>query len=297
MAHDRGKFTVGLVQMAASGDASANLEKAVRLSGEAASRGAQVICLQELFRTPYFCQREDAALFDLAETVPGPTTEALTRVASEKEVVVVAPVFERRAPGVYHNSLAVIDAGGEFLGVYRKMHLPDDPQYFEKFYFAPGDRGYRAFDTRYGRIGTLICWDQWYPEAARITALMGAELIVYPTAIGWLPADKAREGAAQRDAWITVQRAHAIANGVFVAAVNRVGREGPPEGGLEFWGSSFVADPFGVVLAQASPDREEVLVVECDRSRMEAVRRGWPFFRDRRIDSYGPLANRFIDAD
>ena len=209
----------------------------------------------------------------------------------------VAPVFERRAPGVYHNSLAVIDAGGEFLGVYRKMHLPDDPQYFEKFYFAPGDRGYRAFDTRYGRIGTLICWDQWYPEAARITALMGAELIVYPTAIGWLPADKAREGAAQRDAWITVQRAHAIANGVFVAAVNRVGREGPPEGGLEFWGSSFVADPFGVVLAQASPDREEVLVVECDRSRMEAVRRGWPFFRDRRIDSYGPLANRFIDAD
>ena len=288
---------IGLIQSTASEDPGRNLSRAIERVREAASRGAQVICLQELFRSQYFCQREDAALFDLAEPIPGPTTQALSAEAARLGVVVVAPVFERRAAGVYHNSAAVLDAGGQLLGVYRKMHIPDDPLYYEKYYFTPGDHGYRAFDTRHGRIGVLICWDQWYPEAARITALKGAEVLFYPTAIGWHPAEKASEGAAQRDAWRTVQRGHAIANGVFVAAPNRVGHEGPAGGGLEFWGGSFVADPQGVILAEAAADREEVLVVACDRSRIEAVRRGWPFLRDRRIDSYGPITERLIDRE
>jgi len=288
-------FRIGLVQMACSMDPKANLAKAIEGIRAAASRGAQVVCLQELFLSPYFCQKEDAALFDLAEPIPGPATEALSREAARLDTAIVASVFERRASGLYHNSAAVIDAGGELLGVYRKMHIPDDPLYYEKFYFTPGDLGYRVFRTRHARIGVLVCWDQWYPEAARITALQGAEVIFYPTAIGWHPSEKAGEGAAQREAWSTVQRSHAIANGVYVAAVNRTGHEGPAGGGLEFWGGSFVTDPIGIVTAEAPADREEVLVVPCDRSRIEAVRRGWPFLRDRRIDSYGPITERWID--
>jgi N-carbamoylputrescine amidase len=264
---------------------------------EAAAAGAGVVCLPELFRSQYFCQREDARLFDLAEPVPGPTTEALGRAAAQAGVVVVAPVFERRAPGLYHNSAVVIDATGEAVGLYRKMHIPDDPAYYEKFYFTPGDLGFRAFDTRAGRIGTLICWDQWYPEGARLTALQGAVILFFPTAIGWHPGEKEAHGANQREAWRTIQRSHAIANGVYVAVVNRVGHERPPEGGpgLEFWGSSFLCDPFGVVVAEASAEKEEILVGEVDLGRLEDVRRNWPFLRDRRIDAYGGLERRFID--
>ena len=293
------KITVGLIQMACSPRAELNLERAVCFVTEAARQGAQVICLPELFRSQYFCQREDASLFDLAEPIPGPTTETLGKIAKEKEVVIIAPVFERRAPGVYHNSAAVIDAGGEVVGLYRKMHIPDDPAYYEKFYFTPGDLGFRAFDTRAGRIATLICWDQWYPEAARLAALQGANIIFYPTAIGWHPAEKAQFGAAQRDAWRTVQRGHAIANGVYVAAVNRVGLEKPDDtsAGLEFWGSSFVADPFGVVVSEASTDREQILLAEVDLARIEDIRRHWPFLRDRRIDAYAGITNRFLDEE
>jgi N-carbamoylputrescine amidase len=289
------QFRVGLVQMACSRDPSENLAKAEWRIREAAGKGAQIICLQELFRSQYFCREENARLFDLAEPVPGPSTEALARLARELNVVVIGPVFEKRAPGVYHNTAAVIDAGGALLGLYRKMHIPDDPLYFEKFYFTPGDLGFRNFDTRYGRISTLICWDQWYPEAARLAALGGAEILFYPTAIGWHPSEKAQFGAAQHDAWRTIQRSHAIANGIFVAAVNRVGFEGPPDQGLEFWGGSFVADPFGQVLAEASHDREDTLVVECDRRRIDEVRRNWPFLRDRRIDAYSGILTRQID--
>ena len=290
------RFRVGLVQMKMSADPAANLKRAVDAVAEAAALGARAVCLPELFRSPYFCQREDAQLFDLAESVPGPSTEALGRAARQAGVVVVAPLFERRAPGLYHNSAAVIDANGEMAGLYRKMHIPDDPCYYEKFYFTPGDLGFRAFDTKAGRIGTLICWDQWYPEGARLTALQGAAVLFYPTAIGWHPHEKDAFGAAQRDAWRTVQRGHAIANGVYVAVVNRVGHE-TNEGtaGIEFWGSSFVADPFGVVLAEASEDREEILVAEVDLGRMEEVRRNWPFLRDRRIDAYGGIDRRFLD--
>jgi N-carbamoylputrescine amidase len=290
-------FKVGLVQMAMSPDLGENLSRAVARVRDAAAAGAEVVCLPELFRSPYFCQREDPALFDLAEPVPGPSSEALGRVARELGVAVVAPVFERRAPGLYHNSAAVIDADGRLLGLYRKMHIPDDPAFYEKFYFAPGDLGFRAFDTRAGRIGTLICWDQWYPEGARLTALQGAAVLFYPTAIGWHPHEKDAHGPAQRAAWQTVQRAHAIANGVYVAVVNRVGHERPPEGGpgLEFWGSSFLADPFGVVLAEAAVGKEEVLVGEVDLGRIEDVRRNWPFLRDRRIDAYGGIDRRFLD--
>jgi N-carbamoylputrescine amidase len=289
-------FRVGLVQMKMSADPAANLERGLAGVREAAGKGAQVVCLPELFRAPYFCQREDAQLFDLAEPVPGPTTEALGAVAREAGVAVVAPLFERRAPGLYHNSAAVIDADGQMLGLYRKMHIPDDPCYYEKFYFTPGDLGFRAFDTRAGRIGTLICWDQWYPEGARLTALQGAAVLFYPTAIGWHPHEKQQHGAAQRDAWRTIQRSHAIANGVYVAVVNRVGHE-PNEGGagIEFWGSSFLCDPFGVVVAEAAADREEVLVGEVDLGRLEDVRRNWPFLRDRRIDAYAGIDRRFLD--
>ena len=290
-------FRVGLVQMAMSREPGENVEKAVARVREAARAGAEVVCLPELFRSPYFCQKEDAALFDLAETVPGPSTEALGRAAKEAGVAVVAPIFERRAAGLYHNSAVILDADGTVAGLYRKMHIPDDPLFYEKFYFTPGDLGFQAFDTKPGRIGALICWDQWYPEGARLTALRGAAVLFYPTAIGWHPHEKAQHGPAQRSAWQTIQRSHAIANGVFVAVVNRVGHEIPPEGGpgLEFWGSSFLADPFGVVVAEASTDKEEILVGEVSLPRIEEVRRNWPFLRDRRIDAYAGMDRRFLD--
>ena len=282
---------VGLVQMRCSADPSANLAKAVSGVEQAAGRGAQIVCLQELFRSQYFCQREDTAIFDLAETIPGPSTVALGRIAAAHRVVVVASLFEKRAEGVFHNTAVLINADGAVAGVYRKMHIPDDPLYYEKYYFTPGDTGFRSFDTSAGKIGALVCWDQWFPEAARLTALSGAEILFYPTAIGWHPAEKAEFGEAQHSAWETIQRGHAIANGVFVVAVNRVG----VEGNLEFWGGSFVSDPFGRVLARASHDREEVLVVECDRRLIAETRRNWPFLRDRRIDAYDGLLKRYLD--
>ena len=288
------KFRVGIAQFACSTDPDANLAKAVDVIRQAASQGAQIVCLQELFRSQYFCREEKAELFELAEPIPGPSTETIGRVAKECGVAVVASLFERRAAGLYHNTAAMIDADGTLLGIYRKMHIPDDPLYFEKFYFTPGDTGFLNFDTRYGRIGTLVCWDQWYPEGARLSALRGASVLFYPTAIGWHPSEKEQYGAAQLDAWQTIQRAHAIANGIYVCAVNRIGFEGPPDQGLEFWGSSFIADPFGQVIAQASVDKEEVLVAEIDPRRMDEVRRNWPFLRDRRIDAYGPLTSRWI---
>ncbi|HET9530408.1 MAG TPA: carbon-nitrogen hydrolase [Blastocatellia bacterium] len=291
------KFRVGLIQMSATPDTDHNLERAAHFVEQAARDGANVICLPELFRSQYFCQREDAGLFDLAETIPGHSTDTLGKIARQHKVTVIASVFERRAAGLYHNSVAVIDEAGEIAGIYRKMHIPDDPAYYEKFYFTPGDLGFRAFDTPVGRIGALICWDQWYPEGARLTALRGASILFYPTAIGWHPHEKESHGAQQRDAWRTIQRGHAIANGVYVAAVNRVGHE-KPEGegaGIEFWGTTFLADPFGVVIAEASTDREEVLIGEIDPARIEEVRRNWPFLRDRRIDAYGGIERRFID--
>ena len=291
------RFKVGLVQMAMSPEPAKNLDRAVARVKEARRAGADVVCLPELFRSQYFCQREDASQFDLAEPVPGPTTEALGQAAKETGAVVVAPIFERRAPGLYHNSAAIIDADGQLRGLYRKMHIPDDPAFYEKFYFTPGDLGFRAFDTQAGRIGTLICWDQWYPEGARLTALQGAVILFYPTAIGWHPHEKEAFGAGQRDAWRTIQRSHAIANGVYVAAVNRVGHEKPVPGGagLEFWGTSFLADPFGVVVAEASTDQEEIVVGEVDLARLEDVRRNWPFLRDRRIDAYAGIDKRYLD--
>ena len=287
-------FRVGLIQTTSSADAQANTEKTVELVREAARRGAQIVCLQEMYRSPYFCREENVELFDWAETVPGPSTEALSKVAKEHAVVVIVPIFEKRAVGLYHNTAVVLDADGSNLGMYRKMHIPDDPLFYEKFYFTPGDLGFRTFDTRYGRIATLICWDQWYPEGARLAALGGANILFYPTAIGWHPYEKATHGASQRSAWQTIQRSHAIANGIYVAAANRVGFEGPPDNGLEFWGTSFICDPIGVVIAEASTDKEEILVAECSTARMEEVRRGWPFLRDRRIDAYGPIVNRWL---
>ena len=288
---------VGLVQMRCSTDPDDNLRRAVGFLRRAADEGCRVACLPELFRSQYFCQTEDHANFDLAEPIPGPSTEALIQVARETKMVVLGSLFERRAAGVYHNTSVVIDADGSLKGLYRKMHIPDDPLYYEKFYFTPGDLGFRAFETSAATVGTLVCWDQWYPEAARLTALKGAEILVYPTAIGWHPAEKAEFGAAQADAWETMQRAHAISNGVFVVAINRIGHEGPAGGGIEFWGGSFVADPFGRVLARASRDREEVLVVDCDPALIEETRRHWPFLRDRRIDAYGGITHRFLDRD
>jgi N-carbamoylputrescine amidase len=293
------RYKVGLVQMGMAADPAANLEKAVAKVAEAASAGAALVCLPELFRSRYFAQTEDPKVFDLAEPVPGPSTEALGQAAQRARVVVIAPVFERRAPGLYHNSAAVIDADGRIVGLYRKMHIPDDPAYYEKFYFAPGDLGFRVFDTRVGRIGTLVCWDQWYPEGARLTALQGASILFYPTAIGWHPKEKADHGAGQLDAWRTIQRSHAIANGLYVAAVNRVGHERPPSDaagdGIEFWGSSFLADPFGAIIAEAPRDREAIVIGEVDLARIEEVRRGWPFLRDRRIDAYAGIGERFLD--
>ncbi|MEX2089908.1 MAG: carbon-nitrogen hydrolase, partial [Bacteroidota bacterium] len=255
------------------------------------------VCLPELFRSQYFCQSENADLFNLAEPVPGPTTKALGEVAKKLRLVIVAPLFERRAPGIYHNSAAIIEADGTIAGLYRKMHIPDDPSYYEKFYFTPGDIGFKAFDTTVGRISTLICWDQWYPEGARLSALQGASILFYPTAIGWHPHEKERFGKAQREAWQTVQRGHAIANGIYVAAVNRIGYEQPLPGaaGIEFWGSSFIADPQGVILAEASTDKEETLIADIDLTHLEEIRRNWPFLRDRRIDAYGDITQRFLD--
>jgi N-carbamoylputrescine amidase len=258
---------------------------------DAAKRGAQIVCLQELFDIPYFCTRQDTALFDLAETVPGPTTERLSDLAKELGVVLIVPLFEKRGPGLYHNTAAVIDADGTVLGKYRKMHIPQDPGFEEKFYFTPGDLGYRVWDTKFGRIGVLICWDQWYPEAARLTALAGAQILFYPTAIGWLSSEKAALGAAQHTAWETVQRGHAVANGCFVAAVNRTGFQDD----TEFWGQSFVANPYGEIVAKASAGEPEVLLVTCDLQAVEDFRRIWPFFRDRRIDTYAPLTQRYLD--
>jgi N-carbamoylputrescine amidase len=295
-------FRVGLVQMCCTPDPDENLEHAAERMAEAARHGAHIVCLPELFRTQYFCQREDAALFDLAEPIPGPTTNRVSEVARKLKVAVIASVFERRAPGVYHNTAAVIDRDGALRGLYRKMHIPDDPLYYEKFYFTPGDLGFRAFDTAVGRVGTLVCWDQWYPEGARLTALQGAVVLFYPTAIGWHPAEKEQYGTVQHDAWRTIQRAHAIANGVYVAVVNRVGHEqGNIRGnaaagaGLEFWGGSFFCDPFGTVLAEARHNQEEILIGEVDMRKMEEVRRNWPFLRDRRIDSYAPITQRLLD--
>jgi N-carbamoylputrescine amidase len=297
-----GNFKIGLIQMACGPEPGKNLGHAADMVRDAAARGAQVICLPELFRTQYFCQREDAALFDLAEPVPGPTTNKLAEVARAAKATVITSVFERRAAGIYHNTAVVIDADGSIKGIYRKMHIPDDPLYYEKFYFTPGDLGFRTFDTAVGRVGTLVCWDQWYPEAARLTALQGAQVLFYPTAIGWHPAEKQEFGAAQHDAWRTVQRGHAIANGVYVAVVNRVGHEtgnvngnAAPGAGLEFWGGSFVADPFGTVIAEAGSDREEILIAEVNLHRLEEVRRHWPFLRDRRVDSYAGITQRFLD--
>jgi N-carbamoylputrescine amidase len=289
------KFRVGLVQMSCAVDPNENLEKAIWRAREAAARGAQIVCFQELFRSQYFCREENAELFALAESIPGPSTAALGKLARELGIVIIASLFERRSVGLYHNTAAVIGADGEIVGMYRKMHIPDDPLYFEKFYFTPGDLGFVNFDTQFGRLGVLVCWDQWYPEAARLSAIAGANILFYPTAIGWHPSEKAQYGAAQLDAWRTIQRAHAIANGIYVAAVNRVGFEGPADHGLEFWGNSFVSDPFGQVIAEASNSNEEILVVDCDPRRMEEVRRGWPFLRDRRIDAYAPILKRWID--
>jgi len=299
---DTRKYNVGLVQMCMGPDPEANLASAVRHIHEAARLGANIVCLPELFRAQYFCQREDIRLFDLAEPIPGPSTACLAEVAREARVCIIASLFERRAPGLYHNTAVTLNVNGSIASVYRKMHIPDDPLYFEKFYFTPGDLGFQAVDAAFGRVGTLVCWDQWYPEGARLTALQGAEVLFYPTAIGWHPAEKDEFGEAQYDAWQTIQRAHAIANGVYVAGVNRVGHEhgdilgnraeGP---GLEFWGGSFLADPFGRIIAKASHDAEEILLGEIDLALLEDTRRNWPFLRDRRIDAYGGITSRFLD--
>jgi N-carbamoylputrescine amidase len=298
-------FTIGLLQIAVGKDLKDNLKKAVSWIEAAAKKGAEIICLPELFRSQYFCQTEDIRNFGLAETIPGLSTETISNVAKKNKVVVIVPVFEKRAVGVYHNSAAIIDADGKIAGIYRKMHIPDDPAFYEKYYFAPGDLGFNTFKTKYGDIGTLICWDQWYPEAARLTALKGASVLFYPTAIGWHPDEKAQYGRAQFEAWQTVQRGHAIANGVYVAAVNRVGLE-KPNGkgirtesfgtGIEFWGQSFVADPQGIVIAQASGHKEEILLAEISLNRIEYIRQNWPFLRDRRVDAYDGIKERFLGS-
>ncbi|MBM3442722.1 MAG: carbon-nitrogen hydrolase [Bacteroidetes bacterium] len=287
------KVRVGLVQMSCTSDVASNIQKALQGTRRAAAGGAQIVCLQELFHSPYFCDVEDFANFSLAEPVPGPTTERLGSLAAELGVVLVASLFEKRAPGLYHNTTAVIDADGSYLGKYRKMHIPDDPAYYEKFYFTPGDLGYRVFHTRYASIGVLICWDQWYPEAARITSLMGAEILFYPTAIGWSTQQDDDTNREQFDAWQTIQRSHAVANGVHVVSVNRVGLE--QEGAMRFWGGSFVANPFGSLLATASHDQEQEIVCTIDLAESDRYRTHWPFLRDRRIDSYDPMLKRFID--
>ncbi len=291
------KFSVALLQLAFGKKLNDNLKKAAAWVEKAAKQGAQVICLPELFKSQYFCQTEDIGNFELAESIPGPSTELFSKIAKKFGVVVVVPVFEKRALGLYHNSAAIIDANGQVAGIYRKMHIPDDPAFYEKFYFTPGDLGFKSFQTKYGNIGTLICWDQWYPEGARLTALKGASILFYPTAIGWHPYEKADHGKAQFESWQTVQRGHAIANGVYVAAANRIGLEKHVKDspGIEFWGQSFIADPQGVVIAQASADKEEILMADVDLARIEYIRRNWPFLRDRRIDAYGDITKRFLE--
>ncbi len=287
--------TLGLLQHACGADPKANLKKTLALTEQAARKGAKIICTQELFRSQYFCQCEDHGYFDLAEPIPGPSTVAFQKLAKKHQVVIVASLFEKRASGLYHNTAVIIDADGSLLGIYRKMHIPDDPLFYEKFYFTPGDTGFKAWDTRYGKIGVLICWDQWYPEGARLTALQGAEILFYPTAIGWHPKEKAEYGVNQHGAWETIQRSHAVANGCYVAAVNRIGLEQPIGGdGLEFWGQSFVAGTSGQILAKASVDQEEILLVPVDLTKVDVTRTHWPFFRDRRIDAYGDITKRFI---
>jgi len=302
-------FTVGIIQDSASADTAATLEASVARVREAAARGAQIICLKELFNAPYFCKSQKCERFDIAEPIPGPTVEHMQALAKELGVVLIVPIFERQAAGVYRNSAAVLDADGALLGVYRKMHIPDDPLFNEKYYFVPGDvtadqrgerhpgtSGFRVWRTKFATIGVLICWDQWYPEAARITSLLGAEVLFYPTAIGWHPSEKGEWGQPQVDAWRTAQRAHAIANGVYVASPNRVGHEDEPgTDGIEFFGHSFIADPFGRIVAEAGTD-PAVLVAEVDPKVIEQVRRNWPFLRDRRIDAYGPILNRYLGA-
>jgi N-carbamoylputrescine amidase len=289
-------LTLGLLQARCSPNPEENFANTLRRIGEAARKGAQIICTQELFRSLYFCQSENHDFFKLAEPIPGPSTLALQKAARQHGVVIVASLFEKRGSGVYHNTAAIIDADGSLLGIYRKMHIPDDPLYYEKFYFTPGDTGFRAWQTAYGKIGVCVCWDQWYPEAARLTALRGAEILFYPTAIGWHPAEKARYGADQHGAWETIQRSHAVANGCYVAAVNRVGMEKPDGGtGIEFWGQSFVAGTSGQLLARAGVDKEETLIVTVDLSQVETTRTHWPFLRDRRIDAYGDLTRRLVD--
>jgi len=289
------KITIGLIQSACSSDPAANVRKTLAAARRAAKDGAQIICTQELFRSQYFCQSEDHANFALAEPIPGPTTQELQKLARENKVVVIGSLFEKRASGVYHNTAVVIDADGSLLGLYRKMHIPDDPLFYEKFYFTPGDLGFRAWQTRYGRVGVLVCWDQWYPEAARLTAMQGAEVLFYPTAIGWHPSEKDQHGLRQHSAWETIQRSHAVANGCFVAVPNRVGHEKLSGDGIEFWGQSFVAGTSGEILAKASADKDEILLASIDLSQVDVTRTHWPFLRDRRIDAYGDLTKRLLD--
>jgi N-carbamoylputrescine amidase len=287
------QVTLGLIQMSAGNSPAANLRKAVERAATAAERGAQIVCLQELFRSRYFCQSENHKHFALAEPIPGPTTEALAALAAEREIVIVASVFERRSAGIYHNTGVVIDADGRIAGKYRKMHIPDDPLYYEKFYFTPGDLGFPSFPTRYARVGALVCWDQWFPEGARLAALSGAQILFYPTAIGWIPGEPPAVAERQRVGWELIQRSHAIANGVYVASVNRVGREGK----IKFWGRSFVAGPFGEIVAQAGGEREQILLARCDLAQIEQTRQSWPFLRDRRIDAYEPLLARAVESE
>jgi N-carbamoylputrescine amidase len=282
---------LGLVQMTCTESPAANLSQAMQRIEAAAKRGAQIVCLQELFRSRYFCQSEDQRNFKLAETIPGPSSDALGELARRKKIVIVASLFEKRTAGIYHNTAIVIDTDGSIAGTYRKMHIPDDPLYYEKFYFTPGDLGFPSFQTRYAKIAALVCWDQWFPEGARLAALSGAQILCYPTAIGWIPNEPARVAQAQRQAWELIQRSHAVANGVYVASVNRIGREGK----INFWGHSFVAGPFGEIIAQASGKREEVLIANCDLRKIEETRQSWPFLRDRRIDAYSPLLQRALD--
>lgn len=282
-------FITGAVQMQMVAGVDANLKHACDLIDKAAKKGVQVLCLPELFRSFYFCQSEDHSKFDLAETIPGPTTKALSEKAKKHKMVIVGSIFEKRARGVYHNTAVVFDADGKMLGTYRKMHIPDDPLFYEKFYFTPGDQGFKVFKTAYGNVGVLVCWDQWFPEAARLTALKGADIIFYPTAIGWHPKEKKEYGEVQASAWETIQRSHAIANGVYVAAVNRIGHEGDKKGGIEFWGNSFISNPSGKILTKASTDKEEILVTKCEPALIETTRQHWPFMRDRRIDAYSGL--------
>jgi N-carbamoylputrescine amidase len=285
--------TLGLIQMSAGEKPEDNLAKAMERIAAAASQGAQIVCLQELFRSRYFCQSENQRNFKLAEPIPGPTTDALSALAAAREIAVVASVFERRSAGIYHNTAVIIDADGSIAGIYRKMHIPDDPLYYEKFYFTPGDLGFPSFQTRYAKLGALVCWDQWFPEGARSAALSGAQILIYPTAIGWIPNEAKLIAGQQRDAWELIQRSHAIANGVYVASVNRIGREGR----IKFWGNSFVAGPFGEIVAHAGGEREEILLANCDLAKTEEIRQSWPFLRDRRIDAYGPLLSRSLEDD